>query len=55
MQYNDGIYSASLNDKKKFKLIVSGEYMVRRQLLRGYDGHIFFAESAENTEKIYRL
>ena len=55
IQYNSGIVSLSLNDRKKISLLCDARFMVRRHLVRGHCDQIYYAESSGASDKIVKV
>ena len=55
IQFNDSIFSISLNNKIDWKQQCEPNSMVRRHLVRGYNDQVFFGETSGNAEKIWKL
>ena len=55
MQFNDIICTASLNEKRSWEEVCKAKDMVKRHLVRGYCEQVYYAETAGNAQKVFKL
>jgi len=55
MQFNDIICTANLNEKKSWVEECRAKDMVKRHVVRGYCEQVYYAETAGNAEKVWKL